>query len=124
MKYMKVFVYYNLHRKCWSLKALEGPDRGRVVAHRDELVLDNCAFKISEAVRQKVLAHKRRYVHAGITGEISPRGAFNAKAARQISYNPYKGAFFYTVPDGAPVTAAPVRVHFGRDRRVLAQLSA
>jgi len=30
---LKVFCYFNLHRKCFSIKALEGPNKGRVVAH-------------------------------------------------------------------------------------------
>jgi hypothetical protein len=36
---MKVFVYFNLHKKCFSIKALEGAMKGRVVAHRDTVLL-------------------------------------------------------------------------------------
>jgi hypothetical protein len=48
---MKVFVYFNLHRKCWSVKALEGPSKGRVIQHTDDIILSNCTFKVSEAGR-------------------------------------------------------------------------
>ena len=49
---MRVFVYFNLHRHCWSIKALEGPQRGRVVAHAQRVNLSGCHFKVSEAGRQ------------------------------------------------------------------------
>lgn len=29
---MRVFVYFNLHKRCFSIKALEGAMKGRVVA--------------------------------------------------------------------------------------------
>ena len=32
---LKCFVYFNLHKKCFSVKALEGPSKGRVFAHSD-----------------------------------------------------------------------------------------
>ncbi|CAB4165115.1 hypothetical protein UFOVP823_10 [uncultured Caudovirales phage] len=32
---MRVFVYWNLHRKLWSVRAAEGPNKGRVIAHRE-----------------------------------------------------------------------------------------
>ena len=48
---MRVFVYFNLHKKCFSIKALEGDRKGRVIAHRDVVVLENCKFKVSESGR-------------------------------------------------------------------------
>jgi hypothetical protein len=66
---MKVFVYFNLHKKVWSVKALEGPNKGRVVAHRNALSLYHCTFKVSEAGRQRVIREQRKNVHAGIVGD-------------------------------------------------------
>ena len=65
---MRVFVYFNLHKKCFSIKALEGADKGRVIAHRDTVVLDGCKLLVSEAGRQRVLREKRKNVHAGVSG--------------------------------------------------------
>ena len=38
---MKVFVYWNLHKKVWSVKALQGLQKGRVVAHRNDVMIEN-----------------------------------------------------------------------------------
>ncbi len=42
---VKVFVYFNLHRKCLSVKALEGEHKGRVIAYADTIVLHSCKFR-------------------------------------------------------------------------------
>lgn len=46
---MKVFVYYNLHKKCFSVRAMEGEQRGRVIAHRDMISLTDAVFRVSAA---------------------------------------------------------------------------
>lgn len=93
---MKVFVYFNLHRKCFSIKALEGANKGRVVAHRDSVLLFNGTFKVSEAGRQRVLRERKKNVHAGVVGHWDETGTdlisidmitINGTA---ITYNPYK----------------------------------
>ncbi len=68
---MKVFVYYNLHKHCWSLKALEGKDKGRVVAHADDVMVYLAKCKVSEAGRQRVLNEQRKNVHAGVVGWVN-----------------------------------------------------
>ena len=70
---MKVFVYYNLHRKVWSVKALEGENKGRVIAHRDMVVLRNPEGKVSQAGRKRVLQEQRKNVHAGIIASHTER---------------------------------------------------
>jgi hypothetical protein len=93
---MKVFVYFNLHRKCFSIKALEGPKKGRVVAHSDKVLLSGAVFKVSEAGRQRVLRERKKNVHAGVVGEwvgsiddelTIERIVYNGTP---ITYNPYK----------------------------------
>jgi hypothetical protein len=93
---MKVYVYFNLHRKCFSIKALEGPKKGRVVAHRDKVLLYGGTFKVSEAGRQRVLRERKKNVHAGVVGEwvgsvddelTIERIVYNGTP---ITYNPYK----------------------------------
>jgi hypothetical protein len=93
---MRVFVYFNLHRKCFSIKALEGDRKGRVVAHSTTVLLEGCKFKVSEAGRQRVLREKRKNVHAGVTGtwingdRVESHYEFLSMVGRQVSYNPYK----------------------------------
>jgi hypothetical protein len=95
---MKVFVYFNLHRKCFSIKALEGPDKGRVVAHRDGVLLFDGTFKVSEAGRQRVLRERKKNVHAGVVGrwhetiqgtDITTINPVTINAG-PVTYNPYK----------------------------------
>ena len=93
---MKVFVYYNLHKKCWSIKALEGKDKGRVIAHKDAVLLFDTTPKVSQAGRKRVLREKRKNVHAGIVGDWLPDTMGNdislddKVAFNQVTYNPYK----------------------------------
>ena len=97
---MRVFVYFNLHRKCFSIKALEGDRKGRVVAHSTTVLLEGCKFKVSEAGRQRVLREKRKNVHAGVTGtwinadRVESCYEFLSMVGRQVSYNPYKYSSF------------------------------
>jgi hypothetical protein len=88
---MKVFVYFNLHKRVFSVKALEGKDKGRVIGHRTMLAIDSPVFKVSEAGRQRVVRERRKNVHAGVVGSVL--------------YNPYVFSSFVT-PLGKPVHKA------------------
>ena len=103
---MKVYVYYNLHRKTWSIKALEGPDKGRVIAHRDQLSLGTVSFKVSEAGRQRVLREQRKNVHAGACGDWFDTDDGYYSDWQRVSYNPYRAGTFVDADTGAPVHAA------------------
>ena len=95
---MRVFVYFNLHKKCFSIKALEGDRKGKVIAHSDTVVLEGCKLMVSEAGRQRVLREKRKNVHAGVSGtwiHYCTNRADNAfdflsMVGKQVTYNPYK----------------------------------
>jgi len=89
---MKVFVYRNLTKKCWSVKALSGPNKGRVIGHLDSLVLQDCEFRISEAGRQRVLREGKKYVHAGVVGTLlaGTEKDIGYKSEAFIAYNPRK----------------------------------
>lgn len=99
---MKVFVYFNLHKKCWSVRAMEGDRKGLVILHADTLALERCTFKVSEAGRQRVLAEKRKNVHAGVIGHIT-EGFDVSACTTPVSYNPYKADHFFNVSNGEPV---------------------
>ncbi|QBJ04892.1 hypothetical protein SEA_ELEPHANTOON_91 [Mycobacterium phage Elephantoon] len=92
---MRVFVYWNLHRGMWSVKALEGPDKGRVIARHQLVILRNVKGKVSEAGRLRVIREGKKNVHAGLVGELVQGEAVNlAPTARQVTYNPYRYASF------------------------------
>ncbi len=104
---MKAFVYFNLRKKCYSIKALEGENKGRVIAHARRVYMEDVTFKVSEAGRQRVLSTKRKNVHAGVQGTLIghvPHGAvsapeFDRTGLTKITYNPYKRGAFVTVND-------------------------
>lgn len=123
------FVYRNLNDKCWSVKALEGPNKGRVVLHARYVAVsgDDGEFQVSEAGRQRVLQKKRKNVHAGVVGSIywadvvaerydvptSHRSTYpedygsdvvepGHTAYRAVLYNPYKNSEFVWEDGGEP----------------------
>jgi hypothetical protein len=93
---VRVFVYWNLHRKCWSVRAEQGPDKGRVIAHTDHLTLANVQFRVSEAGRQRVLREGRKNVHAGCVGEWCRGGYIEpVEGDTRVRYSPQEGPHFY-----------------------------
>ena len=109
---MKVFVYFNLHRKCFSIKALEGANKGRVIAHRNDVLLFDGTFKVSEAGRQRVLREKRKNVHAGVCGTWYDSGDKHGtlssvkERGELVTYNPYKYTSFVYKEDESEVDSA------------------
>tara|TARA_Y100001951_G_scaffold104784_1_gene117735 strand:+ start:1711 stop:2142 length:432 start_codon:yes stop_codon:yes gene_type:complete len=97
VKGLKVYVYFNLHKKVFSVKALEGANKGRVIAHAECVKLRDCTFKVSEAGRQRVLREQKKYVHAGVVGTLykldhfkpfTEEGLFSC-GFQKAYYNPY-----------------------------------
>ena len=93
---MLVETYFNLHKKLFSVRACEGPDKGRVIAHRKAVCLLNVKFKVSEAGRQRVLKEQRKNVHAVMRGHWirnqTKAKILKDKVLRQgadFTYNPY-----------------------------------
>jgi len=112
---LRVYVYFNLHRKCFSVKALEGEHKGRVVHHADSLYLLDATFKVSQKGRERVLRTKRKNVHAGVVGTfvttsdhtiMCDMAADPALCAHPVTYNPYKYSQFVDVGTLKPVHTA------------------
>lgn len=103
---MKVEVYFNLHKKCLSVRALEGDRKGRVIAHTDAVELFDVTFAVQPAGRAKVLREGRKNVHAFVRGIwVAPMGA-EAWQTTPVTYNPYKYESFVNREDETPVTKA------------------
>lgn len=117
---MRVFVYYNLHRHCLSIRAVEGPARGRVVLHASAVELENVSFKVSAAGRARVLRERSKNVHAGVVGDLvchlsieEPEHLVQAWESRRqdlqgpdVTYDPYRFETFVQVPGHEPAPAA------------------
>lgn len=95
---MKVFVYFNLHKRVFSVKALEGKDKGKVIGHRTSLAIDSPVFKVSEAGRQRVVRERRKNVHAGVVGFLTSPYDWKQELVEwtPVTYNPYIFTSFVT----------------------------
>jgi hypothetical protein len=121
---MKCFIYRNLHKPShtYSLKALEGEHKGRVIGYAQCLLVDQATFVVSEAGRQRVVKTGRKNVHAGIVGNvieayqlqtrlpntINPGQVYQSIETphRTVKYNPYKAATFYDAKTNEPIHSA------------------
>ncbi len=116
----RVEVYWNLHKNCYSVRALTGENKGRVVAHPAGVSLDGVTFAVQPAGRAKTLAQRRKNVHAYVRGTPTKIWFWDDDDSRIITledqratvhpwtvvrYNPYTGPSFVTL-EGVPVTAA------------------
>ena len=103
---MRVAVYKNLNRGCWSVARVSstGGTIGKLLQHVDSVALSNVVFVVKEKQRATVVREHCRQVHAWCIGDICD--SVKPPAARQVTYNPYRSPSFHTL-DGKRVDAAP-----------------
>ena len=94
LKGLKVYVYFNLHKECLSVKSLSGTCKGLVVLHTNTINLTDVTFKVSEAGRQRVLREQRKNVHAVVVGYIQGFESISSVGYEQAYYNPYRTRTF------------------------------
>ena len=105
---MRVFVYFNLHKKMWSVKALEGPQKGRVIARTFYVPLRDVRPRVSQKGRERVLKEKVKNVHAGIVGQWYKDSVFELTKCVEVTYNPYKYSSFVTKINKYPIKSANI----------------
>ena len=103
-----VYVYYNLHKNCLSVKK-----DGIVVDYRKTIHLKNVKFVVSKTGRRRVLKTKTKKVHAFVVGEIT--NIKNFKPSKQITYNPYKFESFVDKRTGKSVYSADICIINGKN---------
>lgn len=89
-----VYVYFNLHKKTFSVR-----HKGKVITHADSLHVSDPNFRVYESGRQRVIAERRKNVHAYVIAPIEnvkavTRDAGNVDGWDAITYNPYRDATF------------------------------
>lgn len=97
---MEVEVYFNLHKKIWSVRNRK---TRKVSFHLKDVLLTNVQFVVSESGRQRVLREKRKNVHAFARGQLEsnqPLSRKDLKGYRQAYYNPYKTKHFVDIKTG------------------------
>ena len=104
---MKVFVYFNLHKKLFSIRS---EDTKRVIYHTDSVILSDAIFKVSQAGRQRVLKEQRKNVHAGVKGVLfafdNKEFNYKPKELKEATYNPYLYKSFVDKETKEPLTQA------------------
>lgn len=85
----KVYIYWNLHKRCFSAKK-----NGKVFAHFRNASILNPEFRVSAAGCRRVRRDGRKNVHANIVCEpqhcvIYPDNSTVAATSETASYNPY-----------------------------------
>ena len=114
----RVYVYFNLHRKLWSVRALDGPHKGRVIAHKRGVVLQDVTPRVSQAGRERVLRERKKNVHAGLVGYWVPFNTPITEHMVPITYNPYKYESFVYVSDKSAYTGTRKALLLNRTVRV------
>lgn len=106
MNNQRVEVYYNLHKKCLSVRPIGGK-----VSHTNSILMENVKFSVQPAGRRKVLAEKRKNVHAFVRGNHVDdmdklRAASESQDWNAVYYNPYKHDTFICLETEEPIYAA------------------
>lgn len=113
-KKTKVMIYWNLHKLCWSVKALTGENRGRVIKHVNTFHLSDVSFRVSEAGRQRVIREKRKNVHAGIVGYLCDPRDIPTENMIEVTYNPYFTPKFINKSTQEEVSGFAYTTSFGK----------
>lgn len=90
---LKVRVYRNLQRDCWSVLY-----QNRVIYHAQTLELKNATFKVRQGGYQRFLVEQRKNVHAFVCGEVvSVDLIYLTPGWTEVVYNPRVSDHFHTV---------------------------
>ena len=95
----KVEVYFNLHKKCWSIRQAGVP-----VVHSDFVEIKEPQFVVQQGGNARVRREKRKNVHAYIQGMKMRESLIDDYGTgielcewQKITYNPYKHKSFVLV---------------------------
>lgn len=104
----KVAVYRNLNKPgLFSIKALEGVNKGKVIGYSPSVEIAGVTFKVSEASRQRVLRDKQRNVHAFAVGTlVACTDPVDVAGMTAATYQPYTCGSFFIRDTGLPVSTA------------------
>ena len=104
-------VFYNLHKKIWSVR-----HRGVVLEHTTGIELDEVSLDVQPAGNARVRREKRKNVHAFVRGKrVEPWKVSCDKNWKEITYNPYKHKTFVFKDTGKPIKKAERAVMDARE---------
>lgn len=112
---LRVQVYRNLRNGLWSVVALEGPDKGRVIAHKSDFIIEECSYAVQPAGNAKVRRTGRKNVHAFIRGRVPNKTVMMLGRSREVTYNPHKHRGFVLKASASQLNGQPKGLDAGED---------
>ena len=89
----RIRVYYNLHRKCFSIQDYQ---TGLVTEHTDKLFMTNAMFVVRKSGNERVKKEGKKNVHAFVNGIRQPKWQNTDHCNNyEVKYNPYTMDFFH-----------------------------
>ena len=98
----KVDVYFNLHKKTWSVR-----QAGKVVGHTDQIHIKNAQYVVSQKGNERVRREKKKNVHAFVRGYVDTLPYMLADDIKLVSYNPYKNNSFVVRNTNDSICSSP-----------------
>jgi hypothetical protein len=114
---MHVDVYFNLHKRMFSVRSRMKHNYGKVIVHCNGVVIENPKGVVSEKGRQRVLASKQKNVHAVVRGNLRSiwiadgftpvpfPEAYEGTGFQRWHYDPYEVSEFVLAKSRKPVNA-------------------
>ena len=112
----KVEVYFNLHKKCWSIR-----QSGASVIHADFVEIKEPQFVVQQGGNARVRLEKRKNVHAFVRGYLTERVGIFPKNQKLVTYNPYKHTSFVERGTDKPICNAEYAVLDINNKRPLVE---
>ena len=95
-------IYFNLHKKCYSIQAWDSDKRGwRLYEHAFAVHVKDAKMQVNEKGRLRVIKEKRKNVHAFIVAPFAEKiskkkgNGPGRKMGSICVYNPYKAPTFH-----------------------------
>ena len=112
----KVEVYFNLHKKCWSVRQAGVP-----VVHTDFIEIKDPQFVVQQGGNARVRREKKKNVHAFVRGYLTNRVGIFPKKQKLVTYNPYKHTSFVERGSEKPICSAEYAVLDITDKKPLVE---
>jgi len=104
---VKVRVYYNLQKHCWSVQK-HVPGKGwRLAGHMQRLALRNVRTVVQQHGQKRTRSENKKYVHAFLEGDIRTDAWKVTGSHRPITYRPMSMNTFAFVNTGQEFTHSP-----------------
>jgi len=89
----RVRVYYNLHKRCFSIQDYK---TGLVTKHTNQLNLSNAMFVVRKSGNERVRSEGKKNVHAFVNGIVNDKQDYTkVGVSYKVRYNPYEMDYFH-----------------------------